>query len=423
MITNSIIRKILPFAVLILLSLPIVAQDDAPDSIPFLEMLAHVPDIPMAREELYYADIRTAIATRPGTPQFTSVEAWNAAGDAQSWWIQGLPLTMPRFQQYSRIVMSEGEDTTGINFFAIERTISYGQPPATGVILQGDFDNAAIVAAYTENGWEVERDEDGVIMLCSVEGCDSGLQTNLEQRNVANPFGGELGRVEPIAVTDGFIYNSPVMTTIMGIMNVRRGDFPSLAESADVQAAVAVIAEQGLIRQAAIFAPELVGAELDVAMLLGERMTAENVEAALEELRELITPLPLYSFFMVAETANLKAEIQTAHVVLVYSDNESAQAAVAALEHNLQPDGLMSVRMRRPWRTLLDERGELQMQVIEHAASGRYVVLVSLAAPLVQADDSIDGLLMMSGIQFRLFMDMIFSRDTAWLVTSIPEFD
>jgi hypothetical protein len=249
MITISIIRKFTLFAVLILLSLPIAAQDAAPDSIPLLEMLAHVPDTPTAREELYYADIRTAIETRPGTPQFTSVEAWNAAGDAQSWWLQGLPLAMPRFQPYLRSVISEGEDSTGINFFAIERTISYGRPPATGVILQGNFNNDAIVAAYTENGWEVERDEDGVIMLCSVEGCDSGLQTKLDQRNLANPFGGELGRVEPIALTDGFIYNSPVMTTIMGMMNVRRGDFPSLAESADVQAAVAVIAEQGLIRQ------------------------------------------------------------------------------------------------------------------------------------------------------------------------------
>jgi hypothetical protein len=83
----------------------------------------------------------------------------------------------------------------------------------------------------------------------------------------------------------------------------------------------------------------------------------------------------------------------------------------------------MSVRVRRPWRELLDERGELELQVIEHAASGRSVVLVSLQAPLVHADDSIDDLLVMSGIQFRLFMDMIFSRDTAWLVTSIPEFD
>jgi hypothetical protein len=158
-------------------------------------------------------------------------------------------------------------------------------------------------------------------------------------------------------------------------------------------------------------------------MLLGESMTAENVEAALEELHELITPLPSYSFFMIAETANLEAETQTAHVVLVYSDNESAQAAVAALEHNLQVDGLMSVRMRRPWRTLLDERGELHIQAIEHADTGHHVVLVSLEAPLVHADDNIDGLLMMSGIQFRLFMDMVFSRDTAWLVTSIPEFE
>src|SRR5688500_4750828 len=117
-------------------------------------------------------------------------------------------------------------------------------------------------------------------MLISVEGCDNGLQTNLDKRNPANHFGVVLVRIVTFALTYGFIYNSRVMTTRMGMMNVRRGVFPSLAESADVQAAVAVIAEQGLIRQADIFAPELVGTELDIAMLLGERMTAENVEAA-----------------------------------------------------------------------------------------------------------------------------------------------
>jgi hypothetical protein len=127
MITNSIIRKFSLFAVLIILSLPITAQDTPTYAIPFLEMLSHVPDVPMAREQLYYADIRTAIETRPGTPQFTSMDEWyDADEEYRNWWINGLPHTLLLMENF-RHMLADGGETTGIDFFTIERTLVFGQ--------------------------------------------------------------------------------------------------------------------------------------------------------------------------------------------------------------------------------------------------------------------------------------------------------
>ena len=416
----SIIRKLLIIALLLTFVFPVIAQDTLDDTHPMLEMLSYVPDIPMASDELYYADIRTAVATRPGTPQFASLGEWNANEDTQRNWLQALPHTLPRFSQNLRVIIDDAGTTTGLDFFTIERTLAYGLPPSNGIILEGEFDPNAIAAAYQENGWVIERDTDDLTLLCSPEGCDDGLKINVDRRNPANPFGGDFGRVEPIALLDSLIFNSADFTTVRGLLTARAGDVRTLAEKPDVQAAVLVTAGQGAIRQAAFFAPETIGA-IDARMLARGNLTPTEVEAALEPLVERLMLLPPYSLFMIAETADIEASIQTAHVVLVYRDSDSAQQAATALENNLQPDTIESARFGLPVREVIDERGMLQpVQIIEHAATERYVVLVSLQAPLVSANEQINGLPVMSGIPFRFFLDMVISLDTLWLATSLP---
>jgi hypothetical protein len=100
--------------------------------------------------------------------------------------------------------------------------------------------------------------------------------------------------------------------------------------------------------------------------------------------------------------------------VMVYEDNDQAQAVLETIETNLQPDGARSERMQRPLREILDERGDLQMQVVE--ANGYSVLHILLQTPIVKADnlDSTNRLIQ-SGMQFYLFLQMVFQGDMAWL--------
>ena len=384
MIANSIIRNLALIAVLILLILPTTAQDESDNTQRFLEMLALMPDTEELRQELYYADVRTAIETRPGTPQFNSMDEWYDADEEQrDWWIYGLPQTF-LIMEYFRHMLADGGESTGIDIFTVEQLLAFGQPPAQAMILQGDFDNAAITDAYTSNGWEVVSNENDITLMCSIEGCEKGLEVNLENVGRENPFGGRLGRIEPIALADGFIFNSADIAVLEEILQVQSENTPSLADAPDIQTAVQVIAEQGLIRQTVIVAPEMVVSN------------------------------PAFDFVMIADTANLETETQTGSIVMVYEDNEQAQNTLTAIEANLQPDGVRSERMQRPLREILDERGELQMQVVE--ANGYSVLVVSLQAPIVMFHDTDDiNRPMQSGMQFYLFLQMIFQRDTGWL--------
>ena len=71
--------------------------------------------------------------------------------------------------------------------------------------------------------------------------------------------------------------------------------------------------------------------------------------------------------------------------------------------------------LRQPIHDVMAERGEMRFQVITHEATGRYVALFSLQAPLVQYPKPDETMPMFTGLQFRLFLDMTYQRDTLWL--------
>ena len=421
MITKSIIRKITLLAFSLLLILPISAQDAPEEVLPFLRILSYVPDIPAARTELYYADIEASVASRVGVPQFDSIEEWNAADDTRRAWLFALPTALPRFRDFLIPIIDEGVAVTGIDIFKLKQSVAFGQLPAVGTILAGNFDNDAIVAAYTSNDWLIEREDDDLILLCSVGGCDDGDTIDFAGRNPANPFGGELGRKEPIALVDGFIFNSADFTMLRSILTVRAGDSRSLADAPDIQTAALALAEQGLIRQVVIFPHDAVN-NIDFAGIsLGEAATAEQMQDYLATLGETLIPVPASRLMLIAETADVETGMQAGHFILIYSTDEIAQSAADALQTNLEADILNSMVTKIPYSEMISERGELTVQVIANPDTDLYAVMVSINAPLYMPDDT--DVIGTGDIQFRLWFDFIIRRDTLWLVSSIPEFD
>ena len=82
-----------------------------------------------------------------------------------------------------------------------------------------------------------------------------------------------------------------------------------------------------------------------------------------------------------------------------------------------------SVRVLRPIRDLLDERGvgPVQGQVRASADGGRSVAVITLRAPLPAAEpDPGTGKMTSSSLVYRMLVNMLFARDTMWLAPELP---
>ncbi|MBE0690359.1 MAG: hypothetical protein IH587_09595, partial [Anaerolineae bacterium] len=197
-------RLWLILAALLAIVLPAGAQDSAAGDQPLLDMLALVPDSPEARASIVsYVDYRAVEAARSGAAQPESWADWQATrradADAYELWVAAftgvnsgpnvLLTTLQEAEAWPAIL--------GFDFFDVDRALEYGQPPSLAQILYGDFDAGAIVAAYEAASFSAETVGD-LTLLCGSTGCENGMQINLNNRNPANPFGGMLGRQEPL---------------------------------------------------------------------------------------------------------------------------------------------------------------------------------------------------------------------------------
>lgn len=207
-----------------LLALPAAAQDETN---PLLDLLAFVPDTSEtwdAAPLVSYADYR-AIETARGINTPTAQDfaertelsrLWIAATNGIA---SGLPLN------YLMAYLEGMEAITGFSWFDLDRALTFGQPPTMGKVLAGDFDAVRIGAAFAARDYS--DDSTGELTLwCPPNGCDTGLEMNLRTRDPANPFGGELGRSEPIATLPGFVLNSPDDTVLTAMIETRQ-DAPS----------------------------------------------------------------------------------------------------------------------------------------------------------------------------------------------------
>jgi hypothetical protein len=415
-------RKFLLFTLLVLVfgTASVFAQNEDADS-PFLEMLARIPAQSGANEWLTYIDYHAIIDARPDAP---SVHSWEEASAILDGEDQESDLFMSALmsfrsgpQEVPQHLMRADEtiDAIGLDLFAVERAVQYGLPPTTVTILDGDFDNDAIAAAFAERDY-TQADEAGLTLLCPEAGCDTGMETNLANRDTANIFGGELGRSQPILLGEQWLASSASDQVLSTVAATSSDEIDSLLDEPAYRAAAEALSAQGTVLQAYFISPVDIGGSLTDILLMNPRITPEQIEAIREAYETDFVPLPPYSLVALAQIA-AEDEDQTV-IALVYPDAEIAGAAAEIIPDRIEI--YTSMATQQSFREMLDERGVTSIETTVEETEDRATLLVTFHAPLPGTDATDDQPTPQSiGLIYSLFVDALLRRDLGWLATSL----
>ena len=407
---------------LLMVALPGRAARSA-DPSPLLTMLGYVPDLPTVRQrEVVFADTYAAFDAIPDSPKVRSVAdflAIRAKGGASfSSWVSIMTGVMDYSQL--RLYYSLASDTlqlTSLDPFQVRQTLGFGVPPGAGLILLGTFDPAAIGKAFAAQGYMTSDIGNGLTLICSAEGCDTGLKQNLRSRNPANPFGGNLGRKEPLVVTDRLIFNSASYATVEAILSAYQSQTPSLAHAPDYMAATEALTERGTLIQAMFVPVSEIGG--DPARSLPARPGKEAAATEIAKFNTEAPPIPPYTLAAMGQTA-LDGQFVTL-VALVYSQESDAQAAAKALPARLKL--APSLRMRQLWLKLIEDRkGSLGEGRVFKSSNGLYVALLPIVSPIPKIDPTgADKQNFASFYVYRLLFEGYTARDLGWLIPSTAQ--
>ncbi len=418
-------KTILLSMILLLLALPLSAQEDDPGEPPLLAMLGHVPNAAEIRDSIIgWADLRLADEAR-GLPPFDERAAYELAKrlDRDGIWLYSLPGygMPPNWSQYLMIALEEGgAELTGFELFDLDYTLYAGNPPAGVVVLQGRFDESAIDSALTARDYTVANNADDVTLWCGPEGCDSGQETDFQNMNPANLFGGHLGRSEPLALAGDTVLNSPDLATLQGLIAAYRDEIPSLADDPIYRAAATYAVTAGDLRQVNFVSAATVFAADPVRAILGDRATEEQMEELRERLGlndDYVPVGQVAELLAITDHVDIDADTATASLVLVYGDAETAQTAHDELTRRLEESELLLMSLRQPLRELLDERGYVLVgpELVTDEENGKTLLVLSIESELVRGEGEEDGRLQLSAMAMRLWVDMVYNRDLIWL--------
>ena len=276
--------------------------------------------------------------------------------------------------------MRDQESLIGVSLFDVAQAATWGQPPPQVTLLQGVMDPAAIEAAYAARGYSVSPAGD-FTLFCAPAGCDEGMSLDIDSRNPGDPFGGEIGRAQPVLFASGAaggqLISSPVLDALGASTAAAAGDDPSLADSPDIQAAVHAVTGDGTLLQAYFLTGKSFGPSPDAA-----------------------DALPAYGLAVLAETDTPDGRIAT--VTLVYPALADAEVAAEALEARME--SIPSVRRDEPITATLKDLGMLfSVTATEDASTGLGVAQVAFRAP--------EG----EYTAYRLLAQLFMGRDLGWL--------
>jgi hypothetical protein len=336
-----------------------------------------------------------------------SLSGYLDSGEADGPLSPSLPPAGPStMMQYLYAGGPEYPQTVGFDFFEVAQAVEFGIPPGMGQVLIGDFETDAILAAYGLRGYTPERDVELGTLLCPADGCDTGTKQNLRGTNPANPFGGHLGRSEPIFVGDGVLLNSAVDTVVEAMAATYEGSASSLADAPEFQAIAGVLAEYPYVSAVMAVSPLAV-------TTLDPRMMTENPEIA-ERLMRGIEAEPLAPYQLAAFASAADGENEYGLALLVYVNADAAQDAAAVIDNRLAT--LESMRARQLYADILSAAGTLEpAQVVTDEPTGLSVVVVRVTRTQ-PTNVVVDGDIVRSHLAFNRFVQMVYGRDTNWLV-------
>lgn len=395
---------------------PTFAQPAENES-PLLQMLAKIPDTAGARSYFSYVDYRALLAARPDMPAITSSEQFYSLLKGKTEESRLLLATLygiqrgPAFFTQYLLLSEDMPKLVGFDDFTIERAIEFGNPPEQGDVLEGDFDAKAITDAHAQRDY-VDSDLNGLSLLCPTAGCDTGMQTNLIQRDEANPFGGNLGRSQPVLVGDRLVASSPSIDVVNAIAGAVVDPNTSLADQPDYVAAAEAITTNGALLQAYFINPTDVGSVMSA--IPTNRMTPAQVKEIQERLQTDFVPVPAYNLIALGDTATDSE--QQALIALVYTTEDQAKAASALFPKHLQD--YTSLVTRQTMSKMLNDRGVTSVETTVIPGKDRSVLVITLHAPL-PSNTPAEGetQLQASSLIYSLLVRGYMQRDLGWLAT------
>lgn len=358
-------KNVLLLFVLLALSLTTTAQDapETPEPSPFLQAMARVPDVPLIRDGapiVSYGAYHEGIHARGGEVP-DSVAAVRDSGDLSA--LIALPAAGPynlRFHlggfgiRYPTVV--------GFDYFQITHGIEAGRITTIAHILTGDFDPEAVIAAHAARGYTAEAWANGTL-LCPPDGCETGTVQRLQETNPANPFGGHLGRSEPLYITETVLLNSPDFEMLQALIAVEEGGAPTLADDPAFQAVSNVLSQYPAVTMVLAFDAVHIAPRADDALIVPDVTD--------------VAPLPATELAFFASAADDESEF--ALLVLVYPDADAGAAAAEAI--NLRLNAPISTD-GATYADYYEEVGTLEpAQAATDSATGIQMVVIRLVAP------------------------------------------
>jgi hypothetical protein len=263
----------------------------------FADALDRVPDTDEARGSIVsYVDYRTVESARPGAAQPESFAALEALRDAEDpsgrLWNAAYLGVSSGSGDLLRSLFRGAPDwpaLIGFDFFDVDREVAFGDPPADGIVLFGEFEPSAIAAAFAARGYTA-TETDGRSLLCPPDGCDSGTRLHMDQRDPRIPFGGDLGRLEPLGVSETEIDSSASDETVRDLLAAAAGTIPSLGEDPAHRAAAEAVALENSVIPATIVPASHVAADVAGVLLQG----GDKGKALLERLGATFLEIPAY---------------------------------------------------------------------------------------------------------------------------------
>lgn len=369
---------------------------------PLLEAMRYVPAEAFLAEPVNmatFADIRAGYAVRGVQPP----DAWaDMQPESERDILSSLPAgTAHSVTTFLRIGGPLYPELLGLDFFDLNATLEFGEPPNQALVLLGNIEPDRVTQAFLARDYRLTEP-----LLCPAAGCETGREANLINREPGNPFGGDLGRNFPVFTRPGAVAGSASDVLALQMAASAAGELDSLADLPEVQALDAVLADMPHVLAVTVLNP-LPFLTVDPLQVLGSEPDMDAASAALDQLAQF--PLPPYSLIAFAATADQSSE--HGHALLVYPDADQADAAAAALDARLHT--LTAQRSGLSYAGLLTDRGaELRpATTVTGPEGGPSVVVITVTASL---EDSAAA--PFTGLSYRDFINLVQSRDHLWLV-------
>ncbi|MDX1993348.1 MAG: hypothetical protein SF029_13225 [bacterium] len=313
----------------------------------------------------------------------------------------------------------------GFDLFDVDQTLTFGNPPSEAVLWRGRFNAESIAAVHEARGYTQER-IDGVDAWCGPQGCASGMQVDLPNRDPNNIFDNGLGRPVPFLLLPDAdqpetLVSSPNLAVLEQVAAVTNGDTTSLAEAPDyltlANALNDPVAYPGLLIGAQFLPTEQVRYRVDFTQddPFADFRDSPIVNA-LQRLSEndprpdfLMDYATLPEYQMAAIADRQEGDRQLVIVALLYENAAEAEVAAPELARRLESFSAALTR-RAPNPLLEDVPGAVVVpRVYTDSETGLSVALVEIGydtpTQAQQQATAASGELMSSGRVFQILLE------------------